>query len=456
MKEGHVRAEISIFLSFIFLFLLSLITAILQATTFQIEKNYKRGEVELAMQSVFGEYHKGMLEEFDVFTLDGTYEEGNYDITNILSRLEYYGVYETEIEVGELWFLTDDSGAPFKDQALRHMKHKYGLDMIAGMVGTSSEWTVQKAQGDQLRDAQEKGMQELDSTLAEEEVDLDVAESPLGAIEEAKGKGILNLVLKKGSEISSNTVTLEQLPSRRVLRVGQGQMAVDRVGAAEALLYGEYLMQHFSSYADEGEGRNLQYELEYLISGEGSDVENLEKVANQLVLMRIAPNYLCLLNSGSMQATLSTTALGIATAVGAPPLQNAIKQALQLAWVYAESVVDVRSLYAGNRVTLVKKEMDWQLGMTALFTFGSDTDNNDGKDMEGGLRYEEYLRALLYLEDQDAMTMRALDMVEERIKNTYGQQYFQVDGCINHLYTENTASLEGGFTYQFPMSFTYR
>ncbi len=455
-EKSRIKAEISIFLSFIFLFFLSLIMAIAQAATFQISKNYKRGEVELAMQSTFGEYHKGMLEEFDVFTLDGSYETSSYDEENILSRLEYYGVYETDMNVKGLGLLTDNEGALFLDQAIRHMKHKYGIQIIENWTGSKDEWSIQETQGNTIADMEASGKGELESAVEDEKVNIDVEENPLEAVEAAKAKGILALVIKEQGSVSSAVVEKESLPSNRAIRKGQGDIESGKISATEKLLYGEYLIQHFESYRGEESKNSLRYELEYILQGKDSDMENLKSTANQLVLMRIAPNYLCISKSASMQATLSSTALAIATASGAPPLQPMIKQALQFAWVYGESVMDVRSLYSGNHVTLIKKEEDWQLGIAGLFSLGTDLDNNDGKDMEGGLGYDEYLRVLLYLENQDTLTMRSLDLVEERIKNTYGQQNFQVDGCVNYLWIENTARLKGGFTYQFPMSFTYR
>ena len=43
------------------------------------------------MESVFAEYQRDMLEEFDLFVLDASYESSDYSEEKIFDRLSYYG-----------------------------------------------------------------------------------------------------------------------------------------------------------------------------------------------------------------------------------------------------------------------------------------------------------------------------------------------------------------------------
>lgn len=81
----------------------------------------------------------------------------------------------------------------------------------------------------------------------------------------------------------------------------------------------------------------LDYEVEYILEGKGSDRENLEAVAKKLLLLRFAPNYGCILGSAGMRAQAESLALTLCTAAALPMLTGAVTQVLLLAWAFGES-----------------------------------------------------------------------------------------------------------------------
>ena len=66
MRKGEVTA----FLSLIFLLLISFSASIMEAASIQMAKNYRRADMNRAVESVFAEYRKEPLEEFDIFAFD--------------------------------------------------------------------------------------------------------------------------------------------------------------------------------------------------------------------------------------------------------------------------------------------------------------------------------------------------------------------------------------------------
>ena len=44
-----------------------------------------------AVECVFAEYQKELLEHYDVFAIEAGYESGTYSEQNLLDRLSYYG-----------------------------------------------------------------------------------------------------------------------------------------------------------------------------------------------------------------------------------------------------------------------------------------------------------------------------------------------------------------------------
>ena len=70
------KGEITAFLSLVFLLILSFLGAMVESASIQVLKNYKRADTILAVESVFAEYQKQLLEEYDLFALDAGYGEG--------------------------------------------------------------------------------------------------------------------------------------------------------------------------------------------------------------------------------------------------------------------------------------------------------------------------------------------------------------------------------------------
>ena len=90
MKKGELTA----FLSITFVLLLSFILGILEISVVHTTKNLSRLEADRAIFSLFGEYHKKLLEDYHVFSVEGSYGTGNYDEENLTGRMHYYGNWD--------------------------------------------------------------------------------------------------------------------------------------------------------------------------------------------------------------------------------------------------------------------------------------------------------------------------------------------------------------------------
>ena len=70
-----------------------------------------------------------------------------------------------------------------------------------------------------------------------------------------------------------------------------------------------------------------------------------------------------------------------------------------------------------------------------------------------GLTYEEYLRIMIFMENQDVRTFRAMDIMEMDIRRTAGNARFCLDGCFDTYQAD--MSVVSGFGYQYEMSRLY-
>ena len=91
MTTGYVRGEVTVYLTLTFILLVSLVLALTESASIQMAKNYRRADMNRAVECVFAEYQKELLEHYDVFAIEAGYESGTYSEQNLLDRLSYYG-----------------------------------------------------------------------------------------------------------------------------------------------------------------------------------------------------------------------------------------------------------------------------------------------------------------------------------------------------------------------------
>lgn len=133
--------------------------------------------------------------------------------------------------------------------------------------------------------------------------------------------------------------------------------AVDAI--KEDALMNEYLMTRFKCYTDyleesANDAECLDYTLEYILCGGDSDKENLEQTMLALSGIRTGMNMAYLITDQNKKAqalTLATSALGF---TGNMALIKGGQYLIMSIWAYGEAVMDMRDIYAGKKVKLLK------------------------------------------------------------------------------------------------------
>jgi hypothetical protein len=495
------KAEITAFLSLVFILTVSFVLGILEVSVIHTTKNLNRLAADRAVFSVFGEYHGKLLEDYHVFAIEGSYGTGEYSDERLIGRMRYYGTAGMEQEITGIQYLTDLNGQAFREQVLQYMEERYGLSLIRDFTGLTSRWEEQAIQGEEMEETEGNILDEVNDLMenaqfpeedgaadTQENQDTDFADpgtdvispdstgmenltegGPFTCIDQIEKSGILSVVMPKDMELSGLAIELETQPSARSLNTGRGTFPVRQGtdGVEEKLLFNEYVLKNFScAVPDEGqsvstgenegtESRSLAYETEYILEGKSSDKENLESFLMKLFLVRMALNYVYLMGDSAKQAEVTALAVAVTTALLIPEAAEVLKQLILLAWAAGESVVDIRTLLSGNRTALIKSSDTWQLPLSSLLTLGSGTEQIDGSDVPGGITYKDYLRMFLFLKDPDDINMRVLDRIEENITMEYGMDWFRTDQCITKIEVKNTSEILGGITYTFPVYFGY-
>ncbi|MDO5425803.1 MAG: DUF5702 domain-containing protein [Eubacteriales bacterium] len=469
MQEYRCRGTITVFLSILSVLFLSLACTLVESARVQGARAKAAVVTDLGLFSVFGEYERGLLEDYDVFFLDGSYGTGTFQKELAEERFQKY--LEENLSAGESWYLkgfqmfpmqlsdcevenyalmTDDNGAVFYQQVVKNVKETLGTEMVSRYLESRNEVEKQEKAGEEYQNSESNNQAELtrieqEAKEAEEAAAQDgvvvipdegeeiqapaVKVNPLDVIKKVKKMGILGLVLKDESQVSTKAVEKAQLPTGRTLNKGNLEMKKAETGLTAETIFQDYLVTHFPCKTSEEREGALEYQVEYLLGGKSSDRENLKYVVNKLLLMREGANFVCAAADASMRRQAEVLAMSLAGATGIAALVPVVTTALLLAWAYGESLLDVRLLLAGGKVEVVKTAANWKLSLQNLgriLEVLTECDQGGGQ----GLGYEEYLRLLLAGGSQEKYPMRALDLIEANLRLKEGTENFRSDNCV--------------------------
>ena len=455
----YQKGSITVYLSLTLAILVSLIGTALYSVQCAGARVQAVHGTDQGLYSLFARYDIPMLERFHLFFLDGSFGGDGLQMGQLYNILEQDiaanmdggkrivdNVTLKDGSITEYTLATDNGGNAVRSQAVAYMESVLGIQGVRSLTQKvqGQEETIQviEAKKDVIDEeqalAQYETMKEQarEQTVPSESLEGGVAipenfVNPVDAVQAAKGKGILSLVLPAGKELSTLSRSTSDLVSGRSLEQGMGIPAYDsscNTWTAD-LMFNEYLIQHFRCFTEDGSGSGLKYQLEYILQGTGSDMENLKGTAARLLLIREASNLLYLYQDESKRSQAQITALIIAVLFGIPQGAKALEPILLVSWAFGESVLDLRELLDGGRVPLLKGKSSWQLSLTDLpkIMEGVDALRKENKE---GLTYPDYLRVLLMMKSSDVKTSRCMDMMEMTLREIPGKENFHLDCCL--------------------------
>ena len=175
------------------------------------------------------------------------------------------------------------------------------------------------------------------------------------------------------------------------------------------------------------------------------DWQNLEYVARRLLRWREVANVIYILSDSAKVAEAHAAAGALAAVLACPALLEPVAYTILFAWAYVESLQDVKTLLSGGRVPIMKTAADWKTGINSLKNVrGSLTADSGGR----GLNYKEYLQIMVFLQNQEKRTFRAMDIMEMDIRRTPGNAAFRMDACFDTYEAGLSVSSRFGYAYE--------
>ena len=520
-KMPRCGGVITVFFALLSILFLGLMFTLIESARYQGARAQAANITDVAHYSAFSEFEQMLLKEFEIFGIDGSYGSGDFSISRFRDRLlsfinenaspardgivslffDPWQISVSNCRIDDYLLLTDSGGEPFYQEAVSYMRKTAVTQAASALLSfrqdaldakeKQDQYEKEKMNADREMEELEKQEEQLESEAAPSEPDADAviidqeadreagkreAEqrkklNPIPALRRLAKKDLLTLICGDAS-ISAARVDRSALVYARRRMQGTMRCPVQWSGILNDLYFREYLLGRFGDFRSAKERVQLQYELEYILSGKRSDRDNLKEVIKKLLLLREGCNYVYCVSDEEMNSEAGALSFLLIGWTGIPALTAILKHALLLGWAYAESLLDVRELIGGGKVPLIASPETWVLSIDQLARIDELMEAETGKSRDG-LDYHGYLRLLLNLQSVAVQKKRGIELMELRIRKGEGLSGFRADhliiavrdrtawnippllsqaaGALIGLMSGNAAYVtEGGFSYLFP------
>ncbi len=475
MRKGYI----TVFLTLSLTLILSLVFTVIEGARISAIRMRFECVADIGMNSVLAEYHRELLEQYDLLFVDMSYGGSHANIGNTEAHLKNYmqknfcaeggigsgardflAMSADSVHIGQYSIASDDQGGVLKRQITDYMSD-YPLGAILEKIdlGRSElgHYGLETRDVGAERARYEAEIDEIGLPVEEveegvfEEVPLD---NPADAANATRSSGVLNLVLENPSEVSAVKINVNDYISHRSPMQGTGicKDAAAISGEPNESVFQVYLFEKCGYYNEEMEKSLLKYQIEYILAGQDVDWENLEYVAKRLLRWREAANVIYILSDSAKVAEAKAAAAALAAVAMCPALLEPVAYTILFAWAYVESLQDVKTLLSGGRVPIMKTAADWKTGIGSLLDVrGSLSADSGGR----GLNYKDYLQIMLFLQDREKRTFRAMDIMEMDIRRTPGNARFRMDACFDTYQAKLSVSSRFGYAYEMTRTYGF-
>jgi len=413
------KGSITVFLTMVLVICMSAILALLEVARVSGLQTQAELVSDVTIESMFAEYQKNIYENYGILLLDESYQTGIFNQKNL--ETEYVKInqknclsdnmYQLKLEecsVEACRYVTDYGGEPFRRLVLQKQ---------AGLLLENSDLEFRE-KAKEYSSMQEKNL-DIEKIIKsdysackeykEEKTLIDVAA-------EWTGKAILSTVIRDETSLSEKAINTENNLEHRLKNQENVSGGYENNFFQDKIVFTNYLQENMGCYTNINKEHVLDYELEYIFSGKASDKENLGEVIKSLILIRELSNMTYLLSDSEKCVQAQAAAVAIAGWTKLPSLIELTKVGILSAWAYNESILDIRALLEGKKVSFLKTTAEWNLNMiptiTALDGFLT------AKECENGWGYITYLKFLLYLKNEQEVNYRSMDIIEANTNKT--------------------------------------
>ena len=319
-----------------------------------------------------------------------------------------------EASLLEYMFATDNDGTGMLRQASAYMKRHLPEDVAKKMyqqyqdgkkaeADGKTEYSVEdadqaiinakkeKEQADQndkegapQEEAGEKNIQDNENNHAQDAED-GKKESPIQIVLQLKQNALLGMTVSDMSSLSAKAVEAKDMVSNRQCETGRYDMK-----KAEKMNVSDRVM----------EAANVAHII--------ADREKL----NQTIM-------------------IATSLAGFS---GNPAVVKIVQIGVVAAWAYVESILDLRTLLSGGKISLIKSAAEWTTDLKKLGEIV--TGEGKARECKNGLSYQAYIKQLLFAMKEKKMAYRMMDIMELAMQKEQNGKNARMDHMIDNMICE--------------------
>lgn len=476
IDKKSTSGQMTVFVALILTVIISLILVVFDSVRIQCMYMNQKQALMIACENLLAQYCIPLYERYDLFGIDGNGRDLTKALEVSIRENSGGGLFEGKLEnavISQLYPLVDDSNQLFEKEIINYMK-------TAGLIDIAAEqlklWTnmensnveeektsivhqlqTSQNQADQTmnqKDGQQNVNTNVNQDSKENSTDVNKAEvsDPRKSVNQLLKKGVLSLVLPKDMVISEQSVhinlqtegkakTLTDFTDSKSIteKMNEVEFSVGNMQnmPLEKCVILLYLQQHFKNAVNQDvqQSRNtaLDYEMEALLCGHSSDIDNLSDTVNRMIIFRMVLNLSYLLTNSVKSKEAHAVSAALSAVIALPVLEQLFYLMIVLAWSYAEAIVDVRALFNGEKIDLIKTDMTWQLSIENLMNISEASLEHQQKATSLGIDYEGYLFLLMMFTNQNKIENRAIALMQENIRLEQGYEAFNMNDCYYGL-----------------------
>ena len=499
------KGQITVFLSLLLIVLIGFSFVVVEGVSSYGASALGEDAVKNAGENVLANYDRELFNKYHIFFLDPREKnyilsDGKEDVEQYFSGNSFFNVFCNSLEMTEEVTAVEEDGLYLKHEIREWMKYrqeekvKDALKQLINNVKTNNadrkeyQNEAEEETGNIEQSEENKAEKDKEDKVEEETVSQEVQKERTTwkeikeALQLLTKTGILFYVSDHPEQLSRKSIPEGNLPSRAKKREqeehkveeflfsGSGlkgiksMLSVDFSINTNSILWTKenyivpYIEECFLDYSEEGkEEKNdvqeqvLAYEKEYLIKGQPSDLDNLKRVANDILLLRFINNYIFTGRDAEIQSQVNLMASALTGVVGIPQTAKAVQMMLRAALSYGESLLELHTLFGGGEISLTKDRGNWNLELKTMVK--QLKEKKAVKKGKHNISYKDYLKVLLFMKGNSTiLCYRMMDIMQENI--ACKEAGFLMENCLFSYKWEGSLSF-GSVKMKFEKQVSY-
>ena len=483
------KGGITIYAALILGVMLALIVACLTSAQMAAARAQIAESAEIGLFSIFGQYDRQLLEEFEIFGLNCGGNETAADLAPVCRKCRSYmenvlRQNSQHLRIGKVGIsgyrlVTDDGGEPFFGQAVNYEKrndeNRETLNLLRELkrISENCDRYINSAENEEAEDwiarfeaavleaenlSREAALEpdgELletddDELLYAPEPEYNIIENPVPIIKSISENGIFHYLIPDTQVILQAGGTAGMLSQRQLLKGTEESRKSADDSLDSKMLFMCYIKEKTGNYLRKGQAFPV-YGMEYILERKDADLENLKPVTERIFRYRMGLNLQEIDENDVYTSETEYLTDKFCSMFRVPPDREIVKNTFRYCWAYGESLAEVSVLLSGGTVS-VEDSTAFIVPLVDIYELPSYLGQNLISGEYGS--YEDHLLMFLFSVNKAELLTGMMDCAESRIRSS-GRPGFFLDHCLADMEISADVRANGRKTFIVTKAYGY-